>query len=201
MAKIKETISGVDIEGGWEEIIDKSRRVSEVLEDIVGEEEVEAWNRWRPKEKEKLDREVRDKTVGEAEVKEGPVEREGRTAKEEAGEAVQEAEKAVKGVKNGEGKKAPRRMKKSSQKFAFSFDAVARKVVRRIQKTIYTHVISKTNRQYFDSETVSASLGSENGLIEDFRGKKDREYILSVSINDDKILEKFKSEFLEGNRK
>ncbi|MFB6215607.1 MAG: DUF5828 family protein, partial [Candidatus Aenigmatarchaeota archaeon] len=150
----------------WKEIVVKSREINDVLMDIADEEKLEPWNYWRPREKENLEEEVREKTVDEAKLKEGHLEREGKSVVEESKEAVNEASKAITDIKNGDGDDAKDRTKNSVLKLVFSIDDVVRKAVRYAQEFIYKHIIGRTNRQYFDSELISASLGSGEGLKE-----------------------------------
>jgi hypothetical protein len=186
---MEKTVSGVKFEGKWEEIVNRGEEVTEVLEEETESDDVEEWDDWRPREDEDLAKDHREKTVAKASMEPNRVEKEGRTATDKAGEAVGDAGKAVKGASKGDVPEASHKSRRAATRAFLSIETGIRKTVRKVEHVIYTHVISRTNPHYFDSELVSASL-KQKGKMPGKDNGDEPEYVMSVTVNDDEVSEK-----------
>lgn len=195
---MQETVSGVKVRGKWEEVVNRGKDVTEALEATEQAEShhLEEWEDWRPRTSEDLDDDHREKTVEKAVADKSPVEKEGKTAVEQAGQAVDDAGEAVEKAVKGEVDTASRKTRQAFFDALLSIDAAARKALRRFESFIYHHVIARANPHYFDSELVSASLTRKRGVTERFNDEED-EFEMTVSINDDHAKERFKEKMKE----
>ena len=73
---MKEGISGFEVSGTWEEIVEHGERITEALRDAgVTAESLTEWQSWRPKATDRIDAEMSEKTAAQASVAEGAGER------------------------------------------------------------------------------------------------------------------------------
>lgn len=177
--RMEETVSGVKIEGEWEEIVDDGEDVRAALEDAdAPDEDIAAFDEWRPRPDESLDDEVRERTVAKATVPENEVEADGKTPAEEAGDAVADLGDAAKRATDLDVDEASENGRSALARFLRSVETLARKAVRRIETIVYTHFQSRAGPQYLDTGSVSASLRKTGRMTGDER------YELSVDMTD-----------------
>lgn len=186
--QVQKTVSGFRIEGRWEDIVNTGEEVSKAMKDAdVDDENVEKWEEWRPREEERFDRELREKTAKTACVSKNPVEEEGKTAVEEAGEAVGDVGRAVEAATKGEREKASEKSREAAIEFALSIDTVCRKALRRFELVVYKHIATRTNPHYFDNEAVFAYVKKGNMLRLGVLTADEEQYQLSVEIEDEAL--------------
>lgn len=199
---MQETVSGVRVRGKWDEVVNKGEEVTRVLEqsDETHSDHLDEWEDWRPRASEDLDDEHREKTVKKAVTAEGPAEKEGKTATEQAGEAVEDVEEAVGEAVEGDIDSASRKTRRAAFEALLSIDVAARKLLRRFETFVYRHFTSRASPHYFDSELVSASLSKKTGVTERFRrGDSEEEFEMTVAINDDTVKEEFQEKMQAEN--
>lgn len=177
--RMEATVSGVKVEGDWEDVVDSGEDVSEALADAdAPDEDVSAFDEWRPRADESLDDEVRERTVEKATVPENGVEADGKTPAEEANDAVADLEDAAKRATDLDVDEAAGNGRSAVVRFLRSVETLARKAVRRIETVVYTHFQSRAGPQYLDTGSVSASLRRKGRMTGDER------YELSVDMTD-----------------
>ncbi len=71
---MEKTVSGLKIEGDWEDVVETSEKVSDALRESVPEEKIKDWEYWRPKNDEDMENDVKDKTVEIACIDESEIE-------------------------------------------------------------------------------------------------------------------------------
>lgn len=178
------TFSGMKVEGEWNDVVETSREVSRVLEDSGLEEEIDEWEYWRPREDERYDRELIDKTAEVSCTSRNSLEKSDREVGEEAKDGLKKVKKALENDEGGED------LKEGVKKFYLSADTVARRMVRNFEKFVFKNVISKTNPQFFDSDVISANITKKSGLKDKLKGKENDEYVLEINVSDSEIQEK-----------
>ncbi len=187
---VMQDVKALTFRGEWNEVVNKGEAVSEALQDVEAEDEhVEAWEEWRPREEEAFDKELREKTAKTACVEKNAVEQDGKSAVEEAGAAVGDLGRAVEAATNGERDTASEKSRHAAVSFALSVDTVVRKAVRRFELIVYKHVVTRTNPYYFDNSMIFAAMQEKHTLLSK-TGKKEKEYSLSVEIQDDDVSNK-----------
>ncbi len=192
---MQETVSGVRVRGKWDEVVNKGEEVTRILEesDDTKSDHLDGWEDWRPRASEDLEDEHREKTVEKAVTAEGPAEKEGKSASEQAGEAVEDVEEAVGEAVEGDIDSASRKTRRAAFEALLSIDVAARKLLRRFEAFVYHHFASRTSPHYFDSELISASLSKKTGVTGRFRrSDTEDEFEMTVAINDDAVKEEFK---------
>lgn len=178
------SVAGVAVTGDWEDVVARGETVSEVLRDAGADDEaVDAWDAWRPREHESLREEVREKTAEQAAVGENRIEADGRSTTDAVGEAIDGMERAVEQAANGDPDAASAHTRAAVRGFALSVDTVLRKCLRRVEKAVYRHVVTRTNPCYFDAADVSASVRRENTLQAKMGAAEER-YRLQVAVQD-----------------
>lgn len=182
---MEKTVSGIKVEGDWKEVVESGEKVSETLKETISSEDYEEWEYWRPKNNENIKEEVKEKTIEIACIDESPIE-------ESENSVKSEFKKAFTRIKNSViSRRRVQNLKKGSKKLARTTEALTRKILRKIEKTVYKYIISKTNAQYFDTDKVSASLDQKNDL---FNKKEEPEYVMKVIINDEEICKEVQEE-------
>lgn len=190
---MEETVSGVRSEGKWKDVVRDGERVTDALRSTIDEEEAEDWEEWRPREEEELKDHVRERTVEKATVSRNEVEKGGKTAVDQAEKAVEDVGRAVADIGHGEVDKAAEDGSRALRELWRSIDTAVRKAFRGIEAFVYHHIMSRTNPQYFHSELVSASLDEKSRVKNSRRDPEEREYVMAISINDDRV-KRFKEE-------
>lgn len=192
MPAVQKTVGGYRFEGGWNEVVDRGREVTSVLRETDAENaDLEEWEEWRPREDESMDDEVREKTVEKACMEENSVEREGRTVRDQSEEAVQALGEAAQEASKGRARRALDRVGTFAWRAGLLADTLARKALRRMERVVYSDVVTRTNPYYFDSGMVSASIERKTGIL---RGD-DGEYRLVVRVNDGDVHRQFENRF------
>lgn len=192
MAAVQKTVGGYQFEGEWEDVVDRGREVTSTLKETDADRaELEEWEEWRPRRDEALDDEVRERTVEKACMPENRVEQEGKTVRDQSEQTVQDLGAAAQEVSEGRVRRAVHRASTFCQNAAMLLDTVARKTLRRVERVVYSDVVTRTNPYYFDSGMVSASIERKTGVL---RGA-DGEYRLVVRVNDGDVFKQFENRF------
>ena len=187
MADIEESVSGFKTQGGWVDIVEHGERITQALQDVLGDEGVDAdiddaalaeFDDWRPKTHERLDEDVNEKTAEQASIDEGK----GEQAGKEPDEDLQKAgEKLTESYENlDEPDEAIDKWGESVDYVARAADSAGRKALRKVEDTVYRNVMTQIAPYYFDNPLVSANLrriGDEEAP----------EYVFEVNVNDDDL--------------
>ncbi|MEF8874839.1 MAG: DUF5828 family protein [Candidatus Thermoplasmatota archaeon] len=175
---MEDTNAGLEFEGGWKDICIFARTFERVIEENApGEEAVEEYDQWRPREGED-EQDISEKTAENACLDEKEVEERYNGAKEELESAGEKIKKGVGGEES-----STKNIKKASKKVERLVGAESIKSIRKLEKMIYEEIMLKFNPYYFDTEDFSVNLekisngGNENYKLtvnipdEDLRGK------------------------------
>lgn len=186
-SQVQETVSGFRIEGRWEDIVNTGEAVTDVMkEGSADRDKLADWEEWRPREEERLEKEVREKTVEKACVNQNSVESQGKTAVETAGEAVGDMGRAVEQATKGRKEKAVKKSRKAVKEAVLSVETAIRKSVRSFEAVVYRHIVTRTNPHYFDSELISASVNRKLRLPGQTANDT---YKMDIYISDDAVRE------------
>ncbi|MFB6175146.1 MAG: DUF5828 family protein [Candidatus Nanohalobium sp.] len=182
---VEETKSGVRKKGDWDEISEFAEKAEKVMEDSeVEDESVERFGRWRPREGEDK-KDVKEKTVEEAQLPENNLEKESKGVKEDIGEASEKAVEAGKKLK--EGQNPGKDVKEASQGFVRPFYSKFAEKFRGFESFVYRNFMLRFNPYYFDSSDVSADISEgKNG------------YEINLNVSEDDTRGKLKEEFEAG---
>lgn len=192
MAAVQKTVGGYRFEGGWEEVVDRGREVTSTLKETDADQsELEEWEEWRPRRGESLEDEVREKTVEKACMPENQAEREGETVRAQSEQAVQELGAAAQEASRGRARRAFDRVGAFARRTLLLADTLTRKGLRRVERVVYSDVVTRANPYYFDSGMVSASIERKTGIL---RGS-DGGYRLVVRVNDGDVFKQFENRF------
>lgn len=186
---MKETVCGVRFEGDWEELANWSKTVTKALERTAADtDDVEAWEQWRPRAAESMDKDHREKTVEQACMNEEQVKPHDADPSDDVEEAVAEVSDAVDEVTKGRIRQASNRIAVSLHRAGRSVHTATKAGFRRFEAAVYHHIMTRTNPHYFDSDLVSASVATKGSLF----GDRDQTYELTVNINDRERIEEFR---------
>lgn len=192
MVAVQKTVGGYQFEGEWEDVVDRGREVTSTLKETDADrEELEEWEEWRPRREESLDNEVREKTVEKACMPENQAEQEGETVRTQSEQAVQELGAAAQEASEGRARRAFDRVRAFTRRTLLLADTITRKGLRRVERVVYSDVVTRTNPYYFDSGMVSASIERKTGVL---RGA-DGGYRLVVRVNDGDVFKQFENQF------
>ena len=189
---MEESISGFKIRGGWNDAVEHGERITHALAEFGAEGEAfEEWDEWRPKNHERLDEDVNEKTADQASIEEGEGERAGKEPNEDlksAGEKLTESYEQL-----DDTDEALDSWSESLEYVARAADSAGRKALRTIEGIVYKNVMTQVAPYYFDNELVSANLQRASGAREgDHAG-----YVFEVNVNDDDLKEQVSERLAE----
>lgn len=182
---MEESIAGFKITGAWSEVVEHGDRITYALRDLDVDrdddyrEAFQEWDDWRPKADERIREEVAKKTSKQASIGEGEGEKAGKRPDEDlksAGEKLAESYQAV----ESEPAEAVGKWGESIDYVARAADSAGRKALRKVEDTIYRHVMTSISPYYFDNELISANLQRK-------RGTDEPTYVFEVNLNDEEI--------------
>lgn len=159
-------LSGIRIEGTWEEVVEFGQRISDALEAAgveasTGEDDLaacyEAWEAWRPRPDDVED-EVRARTAEEASVGESEGEAEGVGVREDLADAGRKLDEATDHLAEKGVEGAAESVGESAERAARAADQAWRRALRPIEEKLYEHVMTRISPYYFDNALVSANL-------------------------------------------
>lgn len=184
------SVSGIKVEGTWEEVVEFARTITSALHTLNADEEysdeIEEWEVWRPREQEKLEDEVKEKTADKASINEGKGEKKDVSPTEDAGEAVKNVavNSPKEAVKNKDINGAEEELKNGAEKAARAVDSAGRKTMRKVEKVVYENIMTRLSPLYFDNQLISANIQRKKSMMN--REEKD-EFVFEVNINDDEM--------------
>ncbi|WP_255151149.1 DUF5828 family protein [Halorarius halobius] len=180
---MEESVSGFSERGSWGDVVEHGERVTRAMRDVRrAREDVELsdaalaeWDEWRPKQHERLDEDVNEKTAEQASVREGTGEQEGVDPDEDLKNAGDKLADSYEGLDDPE--EAVEDARRSVDYLARAADSAGRKALRKVEGAVYKNVMTQIAPYYFDNELVSANvkrLGTDD-------------YRLEVNVNDDDL--------------
>ena len=174
---MEESISGFKERGGWNDIVEHGERITNALAESGAEGPAfDEWDEWRPKNHERLDEDVNEKTAEQASIGEGAGERAGKNPNDDLKSA---GEKLTESVTNPDDEADP--LSESIGYVARAADSVGRKAVRTVEGTVYRNVMTQVAPYYFDNELVSANLTRTDSARDgEYAG-----YVFEINVNDD----------------
>ncbi|MFC7176738.1 DUF5828 family protein [Halosegnis marinus] len=179
---MEESVSGFSERGTWGDIVEHGERVTRALRDVGRERDdvtvpdgaFDAWDEWRPKQHERLDEDVNEKTAEQASVGEGTGEKEGVDPDEDVKAAGDKLADSYGKLDDPE--EAVDEWRESVGHLARAADSAGRKAIRKVEGAVYKNVMTRIAPYYFDNELVSANVG-----------RRGDEYSLEVNVNDDDL--------------
>lgn len=178
---MKEGISGFEVSGSWEEIVEHGERITEALLDAgVTAEALEEWQSWRPKATEDIDEEMSEKTAAQASVDEGRGERAGESPGDDLRAAGEKAAGSIGEARDGDPESGFEKWRGSLDHAARAADSAGRKALRVVENTVYERIMTRIAPYYFDSELISANLGRADRA-------SDASFTFEVNVNDDDL--------------
>ncbi|WP_277554445.1 DUF5828 family protein [Halobaculum limi] len=182
---MEESISGFKVRGEWGDAVEHGERITRALHEAGAPEghrdAFEAWDEWRPKAHERLNKDVSEKTAAQASVAEGRGEREGKTPEEDLQTAGEKLSESYERVENGDNDGALDSWRDSIGHVARAADSAGRKAMRKFENTVYQRVMTQLAPYYFDNELVSANIQKST------RGDAGPEFVFEVNVNDDDL--------------
>lgn len=189
---MEEHVSGFEERGSWNDVVEHGERISRALRECgVDDSAFEEWEDWRPKSHERMESEVSEKTAEQASVAEGEGERAGRTPDEDlrsAGERLSESYAELETDTDA----AVEKWHDSMDYVARAADSAGRKVLRRVENTVYRKVMTQIAPYYFDNELVSANIQRLQRT-----GAPGERFSFEVNVNDDALKEEVSEKLAE----
>ncbi len=186
MKEVKFTNSGLRFEGEWEDICAFAKKLEEIMDEYINDqEEIEEYEYWRP-HLEDTDEKMIEKTAEEASIDEKKIEKNvGITeyTENEINDAEKKLKKSAKKISHGEDPSTE--IKDALQDIEEVVEVESIRSVKKIEKIIYKKLMLRFNPLYFDKEDFSVNLDRKN----------EAGYILGINISDDKLREHFKAQF------
>ena len=181
---MEESISGFKVRGSWSDVVEHGERVTRAFRDLdVPYEEYagafDEWEAWRPKHHEDIDDDVAPKTADQASVEEGEGEKAGKEPGEDVQSAGEKISESYERLENGETDDAVEEWRKSIGYVARAADSAGRKALRKVEDTVYQHVMTQLAPYYFDNALVSANIQQTGG--------DDDTFVFEVNVNDDDL--------------
>lgn len=180
---------GFKIEGDWEEIVKKGKKIKESLEDKNRKEEAEEWEKWRPKENEEYEKEIIKKSVEKSIGDKKPKEN-----KQEADEKIKQTKKDYKQIKILFTRIIKRHTSILNNLFMFT-KSKSLELFKKIERFIYKNITAKYNPKYYEDEKLVSSI-EKKSKIHNLK-KQEEEYKMSINFEDSKTNKKLEEEVKE----
>ncbi len=189
---MEESISGFKQRGGWNDIVEHGERITHALRESGADGEAfEEWDEWRPKNHERLDEDVSEKTADQASIGEGEGERAGKNPNDDLQSAGEKLSASYEQLDDPD--EAFDSWGESIDYVARAADSASRKAIRSVEGTVYKNVMTQVAPYYFDNELVSANLQRTGSAREgDYAG-----YVFEVNVNDEDIKEQVSERLAE----
>ncbi|WP_336023928.1 DUF5828 family protein [Halobellus salinisoli] len=179
---MEESVSGFKVRGTWGDVVEHGERITRALRDAgVDSDAFEEWDEWRPKSHERLGEDVSEKTAAQASVGEGEGEKAGKEPDEDLQTAGERLSESYEKVEEGDNDEAVERWSESLGYVARAADSAGRRMLRRVENTVYQRVMTQLAPYYFDNELVSANIQKSA------RGDDEVSFIFEVNVNDDDL--------------
>ena len=180
---MEEGVAGFKQRGLWGDIVEHGERVTRAIRDVarerddveLSEEAFAEWDEWRPKQHERLNEDINEKTAEQASVGKGAGEREGVDPDEDVKAAGDKLADSYENLDDPEA--AVDRWRESVEHLARAADSAGRKALRTVESAVYRNVMTRIAPYYFDNELVSANAAKLG----------DDEYALEINVNDDDL--------------
>lgn len=144
-------------DGDWEQMILFCEQLSEALEPHIPGPVHEEYEQWRPKQHEGRE-EVADRTNDRESLSETQIERDSAGTPEEMAEAAQNVRKSGDDVIHGRARETARHMEQAGGATARGILPHLIRLVRRIERWLYTHIVGRTNPDYFEASRFTVSI-------------------------------------------
>lgn len=195
MTSYKDSVSGLKIEGSWNDIVEHGEKVAEELKnsDIKTDDfdsSIEEFESWRPKRDEDLSNDIKRKTAEEASIGESNTEENIESVKngvKRAGSNIKQGTPNMKKKKKFDTEK----MTKSLSLLVGVLDYLARSSFRQSEEVVYKRFMTLISPHYFDNKLISANLTKSS----------EDSYVLEININDDSLKDNIKNKIREHYRK
>jgi hypothetical protein len=182
---MEESISGFKVRGPWGDVVEHGERITRALRESGCDDAesqyhdaFEEWDEWRPKAHERIEEDVSAKTAEQASVGEGEGEKAGKAPDEDIQTAGEKLSESYEKLSEGEDEDAVEEWRKSIGYVARAADSAGRKALRKVEDTVYQHVMTQLAPYYFDNALVSANVQQA--------GTED-EFVFEVNVNDDAL--------------
>ncbi|MFO7791476.1 MAG: DUF5828 family protein [Candidatus Saliniplasma sp.] len=183
MKQIEHIHSGVRFQGNWHEVVLFSHVLGKFLEETVPHDgSVEEYEEWMPTDEDCED-DIKEKTADDACIKPTKVEEEFNGVREELKDAEHKLADSVQDITNRES--PAKDLGQASKDIERLVAAESIKSLRKMERSIYKHIMLKFNPYYLDTEDFSVNLEHKN---------KDR-YTLAINISDEMLRKKVKDRF------
>lgn len=185
---MKEGVAGFKATGTWPDVVEHGERISRALRECgVEGVDFEEWEEWRPKSTEHIETDVSEKTADQASVAEGEGERKGKSPNEDLRTAGQRLTESYEDLEE-DTDAAIDKWHDSVDYVTRAADSAGRKMLRRVEHTVYQKVMTQLAPYYFDNGLISANI-TRTGANGD-RGR----FVFEVNINDDDLKERVSDE-------
>ncbi|MFW5898226.1 MAG: DUF5828 family protein [Candidatus Saliniplasma sp.] len=183
MKQIEQTNSGVRFQGDWHEVVLFSHVLAKFLEDnATHRETVDVYEKWMPQDGEE-EKDIKKKTAAGACIKHKKVEEGFKGFKEELNDAEHKLADSVHDIVNG--RSPTEDVGQAVKDIERLVAAESLKSLRKMERSIYNHIMLKFNPYYFDTEDFSVNLECKN---------KNR-YALSINISTEELRNKVQKRF------
>lgn len=186
---MEESISGFKVRGDWGDVVEHGERITRALREAGVHDPdsdygarfaraFEEWDEWRPKTHETLESDVNEKTAEQASVEEGKGEKAGKDPDDDIRTAGEKLSESYEALEEDDAEGAVGNWKESIDYVARAADSAGRKALRRVEGTVYQHVMTQLAPYYFDNELVSANIQQST------RGDEET-FVFEVNVNED----------------
>ena len=179
---MEESVSGFKQRGSWTDVVEHGERITRALRECgITNDKFSEWEEWRPKAHERMEAEVSEKTADQASIAEGEGERAGKSPDEDLKTAGERLSESYAELGEDDTDAALEKWHDSVDYVARAADSAGRKMLRRVENTVYQRVMTQLAPYYFDNELVSANIQRVP------RSRNGEEFIFEVNINDDAL--------------
>lgn len=180
---MEEHVSGFRERGSWADIVEHGERITRALRECDANDAAFAeWEEWRPKSHERMETDVSEKTAEQASVARGEGERAGKSPNQDLRAAGERLSESYEELEEDDTEAAVEKWHDSMDYMARAADSAGRKVLRRVENTVYQKVMTQIAPYYFDNELVSANVQRLHRV-----GDDEERFLFEVNINDDAL--------------
>lgn len=190
MQPMQHGISGYQVEGTWDQVVDHGDTISELLHDLGASSHprmdstdfdaaLSEWDAWRPSNEDSLDEEVRERTAELASLPPSEGERRGLSPTRDLKLAGKVLVQGPERIPDGGATEFFARIAEAGRLSLRAADTGFRKLFRNAEEAVYLHVMTRVSPCYFDNRVVSANIQRTPGA--------DDAYRFEININNDDL--------------
>lgn len=189
-------ISGFQVDGSWDQIVDHGDRISRILHELGAsahprmsrgayDDALAEWDRWRPRPADSLDEDLRPRTAKQASLNPKNGDHGTEAALQDLGRAWRALLDGPERIPDGGASAWLSRLTEATRLSSRAVATGVQHAAKSAEEAVYLHVMTQLSPCYFDNRVVSANLERQPGSDA---------YSFEININSDELKDRVGTE-------